>query len=420
MSPTQETSENFIPFQKTEVLEMCSREGSLRPEQQANFRDFCHILEGYYHFKHFELTEKLKRTYFPFNPDRDTKTKINYTPEELAHLKKEFLETLTSVLKKANYEEVSREELDQAMLEKSLFNISLEVDFDDFEQFLIFKRGEHPETIEIKKFGFLKKQINMIDYERVVLYIQFKNAEYFKQKGKQLVFEPSSTILKLFKNIPKADIEMLFPNAETKMSQLDKIFMGLPAGIGAVPVLMKVIPSLFVLGGIVLTTLGVFEAKQEDPNQMKAAVQGLLGLGILGGFLFRQWVKYKNKKLAFAKALTDNLYFKNLDNNVGVFHQLIDAAEEEECKEAILAYYFLITTPQPMTEKQLDERIEQWFMQQHQIKIDFEVDDALHKLKELGISQHKDGLWTALSLEQAKERIDYLWDNIFSYNNVSH
>ncbi len=37
------------------------------------------------------------------------------------------------------------------------------------------------------------------------------------------------------------------------------------------------------------------------------------------------------------KTLTDNLYFKNLDNSTGVFHHLIDTAEEEEFKVAILA-----------------------------------------------------------------------------------
>lgn len=42
------------------------------------------------------------------------------------------------------------------------------------------------------------------------------------------------------------------------------------------------------------------------------------------------------------KALADNLYFKNLNNNDVVFHRLIDSAEEE-CKEAILAYYLLVT-----------------------------------------------------------------------------
>tara|TARA_B110001469_G_C9327329_1_gene174897 strand:- start:313 stop:468 length:156 start_codon:yes stop_codon:yes gene_type:complete len=48
------------------------------------------------------------------------------------------------------------------------------------------------------------------------------------------------------------------------------------------------------------------------------------------------------------KTLTDNLYFKNLDNNTGVFHRLIDAAEEEG-KEVILAYYFLLKANKALT-----------------------------------------------------------------------
>ena len=35
------------------------------------------------------------------------------------------------------------------------------------------------------------------------------------------------------------------------------------------------------------------------------------------------------------ETLTRNLYFKNLDNNAGVFHRLANDAEEEESKEAI-------------------------------------------------------------------------------------
>jgi hypothetical protein len=34
------------------------------------------------------------------------------------------------------------------------------------------------------------------------------------------------------------------------------------------------------------------------------------------------------------EALKENLYFRNLDNDAGVFHHLLDAAEEEEVKEA--------------------------------------------------------------------------------------
>ncbi|MEK7485741.1 MAG: TMEM143 family protein [Planctomycetota bacterium] len=410
-------NENFIPFQKEELIEICCSDGKLNLEQQQHFRDFCHILAGYYHFKYFHFAEKLKKAYFPFNPDRDIRSKRTFTPEQLKQHEKDLLEYLRSTLEKANYEEVSREDLDAAMKERSLFKIDLNVDFDDFTQFLVFKRGEHPEIVKVKKF-FHEQELKLIDFERVVLYIQFKDAEYFKSKGKRnLMFEPGSTILKLFKNIPKADIEMLFPNAETRMSGIDKVVMGLPAGLGAIPILMKALPALSVLIGIILTSLGIWEVHQEDSNKMIATIQGLIGLGILSAFLFRQFMRYKNKKLAFAKALSDNLYFRNLDNNGGVFFHLIDSAEEEESKEAILAYYFLMVSEKPLTEEQLDQRVETWFQEHHQIHIDFEVDDALHKLHEIGLSEELGTAWTVLSLGKAKERIDYIWDHIFSYNN---
>ena len=64
----------------------------------------------------------------------------------------------------------------------------------------------------------------------------------------------------------------------------------------------------------------------------------LAGLVTLGSYLWKQFNNYKNCKLSFMQTLTENLYFENLDNNAGVFHRLIDDAEEEECKEAILVY----------------------------------------------------------------------------------
>jgi hypothetical protein len=413
-----EDRENFIPFQKKEIIEMCCEDGRLPENQRQGFRDFCKILESYYHFEYFALAEKLKETYYPFNPDKDTKTKRKFPEAELKRLEKEFLASLTEVLQGANYENVSQEDLEKAMHEQSLFTINLDVDFADFAQFLVFKRGENRKTESIKKLMGLKTvSLEMDVYERVVLYIQFKDAGYFKSKKKKdIQFEPGSTILKLFKSIPKADIEMLFPNAKPQMSRLQKIIMG-GAGIGAgVPLfLAKVLPAIPAIIGVVFAFLGIESAK--DGDLLKAAIQGLVGIAALGGFLFKQWSGYKTKKLQFAKILSDNLYFRNLDNNVGVFHHLIDAAEEEECKEAILAYYFLCTTQRPLTEEDLDNEIEQWFDRKHGVKIDFEVDDAVGKLQRLEIGQlDQNKIWSVLNLEQAKARIDHIWDNLFSYN----
>jgi hypothetical protein len=96
--------------------------------------------------------------------------------------------------------------------------------------------------------------------------------------------------------------------------------------------------------------------------------------------LFKQINKFKNRKIKFMKALSDNLYFKNLDNNTGVFHHLADTAEEEEFKEAILAYYFLLTSDRDLTTTELDETIERWFESRHNCIVNFEIEDALRKL----------------------------------------
>jgi hypothetical protein len=139
-------------------------------------------------------------------------------------------------------------------------------------------------------------------------------------------------------------------------------------------------------------------------------------LGTLGGFLFKQISKYKNRKIKFMKALSDNLYFKNLDNNAGVFYHLIDAAEEEEFKEAVLAYYFLLTAKDPLTKSQLDGRIENWLAERWDCQIDFEIGDAVNKLQRLNLIQQDGEILKGVPLGEAKQQLDAIWDNFFTYN----
>jgi len=111
--------------------------------------------------------------------------------------------------------------------------------------------------------------------------------------------------------------------------------------------------------------------------------------------------------------LADNLYFKNLDNNTGVFHRLIDAAEEEENKEVILAYYFLLKADKAISAQELDSTIEQWFQTHHNTPIAFDVPDAIRKLIELDMVETHDDKVQAKSLKQVKEKLNQIWDDHF-------
>jgi hypothetical protein len=116
------------------------------------------------------------------------------------------------------------------------------------------------------------------------------------------------------------------------------------------------------------------------------------------------------------KALSDNLYFKNLDNNAGVFYHLIDAAEEEEVKEAVLAYFFLWKENRYVEKEALDDLIENWFENRWNCRINFEIDDALKKLERLELVTREGNALRCLPLAEAKQKLDHIWDNYFTYN----
>ena len=134
------------------------------------------------------------------------------------------------------------------------------------------------------------------------------------------------------------------------------------------------------------------------------------------------------------KALSDNLYFKNLDNNAGVFHTLIDAAEEEDCKEALLAYTFLLKCREVsveggaafcavraereiaaggMTLATLDSAIETYFLEEHNCALDFDVTDAIDKLVAMDLVEQNGDIFAARALNDAVKILDDYWDNIY-------
>jgi hypothetical protein len=153
-----------------------------------------------------------------------------------------------------------------------------------------------------------------------------------------------------------------------------------------------------------------------EESQLKTALAGVSGLVALGGFIMTQWAKYQRQSLKYQKELTDNVYYRNINNNAGIFDYIIGAAEEQECKEAFLAYYFLSNAASPPTQDELDRRIEQWLKDTFAVDVDFEVDDALAKLERLGLLKHDGERLTVRSPEEALTRLDYQWDNYFQYN----
>tara|TARA_R110002153_G_scaffold124543_13_gene271056 strand:+ start:2029 stop:3312 length:1284 start_codon:yes stop_codon:yes gene_type:complete len=416
--------DRFIPLRKTDLIQACLDDGQLSSEQLSPFKTLCQLIVSTLHFEYHQILEELKDSYAPFDPNSDTLTVTKLTDDILQAKQSSFTSRFTQVLNAANFEKVTDQDLQEALQEESLFKVRLAVEFEDFEDVVFYRRGEYQQTETISKFWGLRKQkITFTNYDKVAVYIKFKDADYFSQtkskkpKFKQGIADPGSTIIKLFQNVPKADLEMLFPNSQVRMRTIDKAIIGGSALVGGAVVLVtKLGASLLVLAGLFSYWLGLTNQEVTINTQQLIALG--VGAGVLGGFIFKEWSKFKNRKLRFMKALADNLYFKNLDNNSGVFHHLIDSAEEEECKEAILAYYFLVVQGTSMTSEQLDNKIEQWFAEHFDFQIDFEIADALAKLQRFGIIKSADGKHTALPIKVAQSLLDAQWDGIFNFSNA--
>jgi len=408
--------ERFIPFRKQDIIQMCSQE--LADEKTTlSFTQFCQLLSSVIHFDYHEQLESLKNNYAPFDPNADTRPLNDYTLEQREQCQTDFANNFANILNAANFEKITEQDLQEALIEESLFKVRLEVEFDDFEQVVFYRRGESQlsETIT-SLWGFRKQTINFTNYDRVAVYITFKDKTHFEQKKKQpLGFEPSSTIVKLFQNVPKADLEMLFPNSEVRMRPIDKVIIGASAVVGGAVVLVtKLGASILLLGALLAFWLG-WRSETVEMTQQHFISFGI-GMAIFAGFVFKEWSKFKNRKIKFMKALSDNLYFKNLDNNAGVFHTLIDAAEEEDFKEALLAYTFLLNATSGLSAAQLDKKIEVWFKDKYTCQLDFEISDALAKLERMQLVTLDKEHYKALPLTQAKQCLDQYWDSIFNYN----
>ena len=225
--------------------------------------------------------------------------------------------------------------------------------------------------------------------------------------------------LKVFKNVPVSTLETLFPDVTIGMTLVDKGLILLPLIGGFFSVVNRVIPALLVIGTVVAALIMGHTINWADFKDKLFPI--LTAFSVVGMITFKVFAKYKNTKEKHQAKLMKTLYFHNLDNNAGVFDFLVHEAEEEECKELILAYYFLLAEKNrdglPFTLEELDNRIEEWMFRKYGIQMDFEVDDAVRKLEEKGILEEKDGRYSVPLIARSLEALDKMWDDFFPYSN---
>jgi len=415
--------DQFIPIRKSALINALLSDGGLAGIDHDNqFQQFCRILAALFHYEYFEWLETLRDDYQLYNPDFSTDEMGVEIPAEA---RAEFLSTLDRVLKGANYKEIPLEEVEKAHADHPSLRVRIKTTTESYHQVRFLRRGHHQEVFSVRKwFGLRKRLVQTKVFDNVILIVTVKLASEIKSKRQLKILHasqlrPGSILIKYFRQIAIADLHMLFPRIRVVMSPYDKLTIAVPALAGGIPLFANLLPTLtvlFLVAGFYLGLTGPVEHEQ-----VVKALAALSGVAALGGLIMRQRLKYERMSLRYQKQISDHCYYRNVSNNAGIFDYVVGTAEEQECKEAFLAYYFLLIANDRPDEETLDARIEVWLKEKFGFDIDFEVDDALAKLERLGLLKRDDGRLSVPPLHEALVILDEKWDNFFLYaNRASH
>jgi hypothetical protein len=402
--------EHYIPLRKSDLVNLLCKDQRLDTRERDSFRQFARLVSSIWHFEYLEMLEQLKDAYSPFDPDAVTKPLIPLPAEKRPDKMEYLFDQFIKLMERANFKRLGRKDIEAAVEGgASDWGVNMYVDWDVFERLELFIRGEGKTTrTKVHPIFFWRKEEKQVDtYQRLLVLVKLR-----KHKRLPESIDVDDVIAKMFKEIPKLDLEMVLPGTSLQM-----------------PISQK-----WKMGGSLVGTIayGVYRVFSEIVTGINALFQLTLSaastsLGILwgpflllGGYAYKQYAGYQVTKQTYSKMLTESLYFQNLDNNLGVVTQVLDEAEEQECRETLLAYFYLwkYAPTEGWSREQLDDYVEMELEGKVGLKVDFEVEDALGKLERLKIVSKSGDKYRAVGIDKALELLDYRWDNYFKYNRA--
>ena len=390
--------QQFIPVSRSKIKHALLENWQLDEDLNQKYQNLFKMFEVIWHHDMHHNLEELKSGYESMNPD--SFSDIDYNSQDITS----FLENLDETMVDGNWLRVSQEEIDEALEGEDILPISLDVRFDELRNMKLYRLGDTYREVEVKSWFGLKKETKKLRlFGHVLTVLEFKDEDWFMQNRKRkkhyLGDEGKGLHIRLFKEVPHLDLEVIFPNTSPSMRTLEKIKIGAPLIGGLVSLGMKYGPVLF---------------GNSSGDTSLSLIGGLLTA--MGTYVLKTYTSYQKTREKFRSAVAKDMYFKGIANNESVLTYLIDMAEEQEVKEAICAYIFIQQSEVPLNEEELDEIIENWLLTKFGHDIDFEVDDALAKLQKMKLlNVADDGMLSVVSLEQALITLDDYWDNLYDF-----
>lgn len=407
--------EKFIPVTRFALIDRLAAPDAWSNGQAKHARRFFRYLDYWRQQQYNVELFDLDQIYELFSPDSDLLMTRQFTERDRATMQQRVVDGMSHILQRANYERIDPSDVEFILTQESYYGLDLHVDFTAFEECLIFYRGATTRKDQRRRFQkfFRKEEFDVPIFQRFFLLFKLKpfevrvtevmaeeklsrsEAERRVRRLRSMLpsdIKEGNIYMKLFKNLPRSDIEMVFPNTQVKFRFFDKLKLGVTAsgglGIGAIGAAGKV--------ALVAT----------NPVAAATAVAGF------GAVAFRQAMNFVNQRNRYMIVMAQNLYFHSMADNRGVMVKLAARAAEEDVKEEILLYTVLAKEPARRSDLPvIDAAIEQYLLAQFGVSVDFDLEDALERLIADGlVTEDAAGILRALAPADAALHIDRKWD----------
>jgi hypothetical protein len=399
------TREHYLPIAVADLIQ--ALQPLLPEEDRASWPSVTRVLQALLHHEYHDQLTQLFEAYRPFDPDEELPLRTAMSPDDGAAALERLFHICRGLLLKANFVQLSQQDIADALAAASEWGVRLQVDTNSFERLAVFARGD---TMNHRvrctwRTWYRQQRVEVPIYQRLVVLFRLKEeaplAHLLSEHARPRTSQVQPVFVKFFKDVPKVDVDMLLPGTGIHMTWFDRGRILLPTVSGLAIAGLKIAK-----GAVIFAFAGVY---------------GLLAfLGFVGGTLgygLKSFFGYLQTKNKYDLHLTRSLYYQNLDNNAGVFARLVYEAEQQEVREALVAYALLRqhAGEQGLLPAEIDRLAEVWLQALLEMPVDFEVDDALEKLERWKLLERlSDGRLRAVTPEEACRRLDALWDGWYS------
>ena len=415
--------EPYIPLKTDTLMEYLIQRGELSPSQQQAFRQLSQQIDTLHHQVTGSYHHQFSHLYAPLDPDSDckqivgtenreaSKPLVPVDPSEKLPVKSQtksssgakasrrssstpqtdqdpaseksnsddkvadeadqafaegvnrLIELHDQIMEDAGYRKLDRADIEDCVGVASQWGVPLHVDLELFEHLVVYARGDILGTrFQRRLRNFYRREaVEIPVYQRMVVIFQL---------GKEVASEEQLTTsalhLRMFKNIPKQDIDTLLPGSRVRISGMDHAKIILPS-----------------LGGFLMSIRRI--AQYALLFAVIALHWSAILVGLLIGYLVKSTMSYFQAKSKHQLKLTRNLYFQKLDTNAGVGHRSIQQAHRQATCEMILACYAIASHEGPISTRRMRRRCERIAREAVDVEIDFQVDRAVERLHEMNL-----------------------------------